>query len=313
MAPARSIAVALLTFACCGLAAADQAPIKWLRANATFYGGADASGTMGGACGYGNLYSTGYGTRTAALSTVLFNDGASCGQCYKIACDRKRAIPEFCRPGVTVTITATNLCSGGGANMARCGICHTLISTQIPIACLQHVAAATSYTVHQPCHTIIFICPPPLNLCPPNNALPNENGGWCNLPRPHFDMAQPAWEKIGVYKGGIIPIMYQRVPCVKKGGVRFKIVGHDYFNLVTVINVAAAGSIKSMDVKSSDSNNWMPMARNWGANWHSLALLTKKKLSFRLTDTDGQTLVFDNIVLDGWQFGQTFASKLQFQ
>jgi hypothetical protein len=33
---------------------------------------------------------------------------------------------------------------------------------------------------------------------------------WRNLPRQHFDMAQPAWEKIGVYKGGIIPVMYQR-------------------------------------------------------------------------------------------------------
>ena len=94
--------------------------------------------------------------------------------------------------------------------------------------------------------------------------------------------------------------------------MRFKIVGHDYFNLVTVINVGAAGSIKSMDVKSSDSKDWMPMARNWGANWHSLALLTEKELSFRLTDTDGQTLVFDNIVSGGWKFGQTFASKLQF-
>ena len=100
---------------------------------------------------------------------------------------------------------------------------------------------------------------------------------------------------------------------MKKGGVRFKIVGHDYFNLVTVMNVAAAGSIKSMDVKSSDSNDWMPMARNWGANWQSLALLTEKELSFRLTDTDGQTLVFNNIVSIGWKFGQTFASKLQFK
>jgi hypothetical protein len=86
---------------------------------------------------------------------VLFNDGASCGQCYKIACDRKLADPAFCKPGITVTITAAN-------------------------------------------------------LCPPNEALPNDNGGWCNLPRQHFDMAQPAWEKIGVYKGGIIPVMYQR-------------------------------------------------------------------------------------------------------
>ncbi|KAF7022010.1 hypothetical protein CFC21_034860 [Triticum aestivum] len=211
-APARAIAVVLLTFVCCGCAmAADQAPVKWLRAHATFYGGADASDAMGGACGYGNLYSAGYGTRTAALSTVLFNDGAACEQCYKITCDRKLADPMWCRPGVSVTVTVTN-------------------------------------------------------FCPPNNALPSDNGGWCNPPRPHFDMAQPAWEKIGVYKGGIIPVMYQRVPCVKKGGVRLKIDGHDYFNLVTVMNVAAAGSIKSMDVKSSDSNDWMPMSRNWGAN-----------------------------------------------
>jgi hypothetical protein len=31
--------------------------------------------------------------------------------------------------------------SGGGANMTRCGVGHTSISTQIPTSCLQHLAA----------------------------------------------------------------------------------------------------------------------------------------------------------------------------
>ena len=46
------------------------------------------------------------------------------------------------------------------------------------------------------------------NFCSPNWKLPD--GGWCNAVRPHFDMAQPAWEKIGVFSGGIIPVIYKR-------------------------------------------------------------------------------------------------------
>jgi hypothetical protein len=86
-----------------------------------------ASMHAGGACGYDNLYNAGYGVLNAALSQVLFNDGASCGQCYSIRCDASRSV--WCKPGP---------------------------------------------------------------------------------PRPHFDMSQPAWENIGVYRGGIIPVLYQR-------------------------------------------------------------------------------------------------------
>lgn len=92
---------------------------------------------------------------TAALSTALFNNGASCGECYRITCDYA-ADSRWCKKGASVVITATN-------------------------------------------------------FCPPNFALPSNNGGWCNPPLKHFDMAQPAWEKIGIYRGGIVPVVFQRL------------------------------------------------------------------------------------------------------
>lgn len=84
----------------------------WKTGRATFYGGADASGTKGGACGYEDPFALGYGEFTVAISSAMFKDGLTCGACYEVKCTN---VTGGCKPGQsTVLVTATNHCPGGG-------------------------------------------------------------------------------------------------------------------------------------------------------------------------------------------------------
>eukprot|EP00850_Spirogloea_muscicola_P014674 SM000107S14040 [mRNA] locus=s107:150403:151921:+ [translate_table: standard] len=81
-----------------------------IDADTTYYGGANAGGAQAGACGYGNLFTAGYGTAITAVSTPLWKGGAACGACYELSC----------KPGTSgcyntkLVVTVTDQCPDGG-------------------------------------------------------------------------------------------------------------------------------------------------------------------------------------------------------
>ena len=144
------------------------------------------------------------------------------------------------------------------------------------------------------------------NFCPLNYSKPE--GNWCNPPWQHFDLSQPMFRKIALYRAGIVPVMYKRVPCIKSGGVKFEIKGNRYWILVLVYNVGGAGDVTNVKIKGSGTT-WIQMSRNWGQNWQTTAGLIGQSLSFQVTTSDGKMVQSDDVTPADWKFGGVYEGK----
>ncbi|XP_010450976.1 PREDICTED: uncharacterized protein LOC104733062 [Camelina sativa] len=54
---------------------------------------------------------------------------------------------------------------------------------------------------------------------------------------------------------------------------------------------------------------WIPMARNWGQNWHSSLDLIGQSLSFEVTLRGGKTIASYDVAPPYWRFGMTYQGK----
>lgn len=144
------------------------------------------------------------------------------------------------------------------------------------------------------------------NFCPPWYQEAPE--AWCNPPRKHFDLSMPMFLNIAEYKGGIVPVLYRKVKCSKKGGVKFEIKGNQYWLMVLVYNVGGVGDVAGVNIKGSKTS-WTQMSRNWGQNWQTWSRLDGQSLSFQVATSNGKMFQFNNVAPANWEFGKTYESS----
>lgn len=191
--------------------------------------------------------------------------------------------------GTMTAALSTPLFNGGAA----CGACYEIKCKQIVET---NIAKNWCYSYTR---SIIVTA---TNLCPPGSE-----GTWCDPPRHHFDLPMPAFLTLAKQQGGVAPVYYRRVPCSRKGGIRFTLGGNPWFFMILIHNVGGAGDVISVKVKCPYSG-WLPMYRNWGSLW-TVQYQLKDAMSFQLTLGNGAVVTVTNAVGNGWKFGQTWEAN----
>ena len=105
---------------------------------------------------------------------------------------------------------------------------------------------------------------------------------------------------------------FDRVPCIRSGGLRFSFQGNGYWLLVYVMNVGGGGDIANIWVKGSRTG-WISMSHNWGASYQAFATLGGQALSFKIASyTTKETIIAWNVAPSNWGVGLTYSTNVNF-
>lgn len=157
--------------------------------------------------------------------------------------------------------------------------------------------------------TQCWCCPSYCNqFSPPNYTTkpPEGTNNWCNLPLKYFKLTLPMFTQIAYQKARMVTVIYLRVPCAKRDGVKFQLVGDSGLMRVLLYNVSGAGDVSDVKIKGSSSSGWLQMTRIRGQIWQIRNKLQGQTLSFQVTTSDGRMIEFDNVVYKNWRFGETY-------
>ncbi|CAI9777302.1 unnamed protein product [Fraxinus pennsylvanica] len=127
------------------------------------------------------------------------------------------------------------------------------------------------------------------NFCPPNPSLRNNNGGWCNPPLQHFDLAEPAFLQIAQYRAGIITVSFRIAPSRNNLGL-----AGDRWLRGSSLKSSDSNFGKNTDYDGEENNVW------WNANMQpseygdTTSSMGLDKLEYCYTDLENQQHKFAN-------------------
>ncbi|KAM1019062.1 hypothetical protein ACFX13_041208 [Malus domestica] len=215
--------------------------------------------------------------------------------------------------------------NGAGTDGGACGYLDTVENP--PFSKLVSAGGPSLFKSGKGCGTCYQVKCTGNSACSGNQAtviITDECPG-CTSESVHFDMSGTAFGAMAIsgHEGqlrnaGVLQIQYKRVNCSYPGvTITFRVdSGSDPYYFGTLIEFEdGAGDLMEVHLKQNDdSDSWLSMQESWGAVWKLNSGSTlQAPLSIRLTASNGQSVVANNVIPTGWQPGQTYRSVVNFE